>query len=357
MLGYGMTLLLFGGWMLREYTQNNGIIPTGALVFGTLYFLTFFLTTLAYRVRKQQVADTFSYVSLLSNTVFYYATSMLVIQQLGGGAYMGIFTAAMAVFHFSFILPLRKLLKVNDHVQTMLIGLVLSFVTLAIPIQLEGNYITLFWAMESILLLYMAQRTQILHLGSVLISGLTMLFLGYQWIDHYGIQPNAADAFLFNGAYLTSFLTAAAMVGLYFLHKRDIGVNPYAESLSKGYQMLSLPLFYLGFVFELTDWLAYSNGTKVIGVSAFTALYLSAMLVWALRRKHVAFGNVVNVLGLLTLLIWSGLQVTVLAEMRDDYPWKGLFGRFPLALSRLRWNGNFARLGFPPYPQAGRPAR
>lgn len=324
-LGYSLTLLLFGGWMLREYLQHDGVVPTGALVFGTLYFLTFFMTTLAYRVRKQQVADAFTYVSLLSNSVFYYASSMLVLQQLGGGVYMGIFTAAMAVFHFSFILPLRKLLKVNDHVQTLLIGLVLSFVTLAIPIQLKGSYITLFWALEAILVLYMAQRTrlELLHVGSVVISAFAVMILGYQWLEHYYIHPAADHVFVLNGIYLTSFLVASAMVGLYFLHKRDIGVNPYAESLSKGYQMVSLPLFYLGFLFELTDWLAYSDGSKVIGVSAFTALYLSGMLVWALRSKQVAFGNVVTVLGLLTLLTWSGLQVSVLAEMRDDY----LFGR------------------------------
>ncbi|HEX2898416.1 MAG TPA: DUF2339 domain-containing protein [Bacteroidia bacterium] len=320
-LGYSLTLLLFGGWVLREYATHGGIVPGGALVFGTLFFLTFFMTTLAYRVRKQQVADTFTYISLISNTVFYYACSMLVIQQLGGGVYMGIFTAAMAVFHFSFILPLRRLLKVSDHVQTMLIGMVLTFVTLAIPIQLKGDYITLFWAFESLLLLYMAQRTRlnILQVGSVLVSGLAVVILGYHWATHYGSRDGLDQTFLLDGAYLTSFLTAAAMVGLYWLHRRNTGQNDLSESLSKGYQILSLPLFYFGFLFELMDWLRHDEGSMLVGAFAFTSLFLSGMLVWALMSRQKTFGNVVIVLGLITLVAWAVAQVAFLGEMRHAY--------------------------------------
>jgi uncharacterized membrane protein len=232
---------------------------------------------------------------------------------------MGIFTAGMAVFHFSFILPLRKLLKVNDHVQTLLIGLVLTFVTLAIPIQLEGNYITLFWALESMLLLYISQRTRIglLHLGSVIVSVLTVAMLGWHWGTHYG--QDTQNTFLLNGAYLTSFLTAASMVGLYFLHRRDVGVNPYAPTLAKVYQFLSLPLFYVGTILELIALNPQNEYTLTIRVTGFTAFYLSAMLVWALRSQQRAFGNVVTVLGLFHFLLWSVAQVTILEYMRRRY--------------------------------------
>jgi uncharacterized membrane protein len=309
MLGYGLTVLLFGGWLLREYSIHAGIVPTGSLVFGTLFFLVFFMTNLAYRIRKQQLADTFTYLSLISNSVFYYACSMLVMQQIGGGVYMGIFTAGMAVFHFSFILPLRKLL----------IGLVLTFVTLAIPIQLEGNYITLFWGLESLLLLYLAQRTRIglLHLGSAIVSALTVVMLGWHWVVQYG--GNADRTFLFNGAFLTSFLTAGAMIGLYALHRRDVGVNPWSPSLAKLYQFLSLPLLYIGVILELVAYDPLNEFGMAIRVSAFTAFYLAAMLVWALRSNQKVFGNVVTILGLLYFLLWSVAQITVLEYMRREY--------------------------------------
>ena len=148
-----------------------------------LFFVTFFVTTLAYRVRKQQSADVFTYISLMSNSAFFYGISMFMLLGMVATQYMGIFTAGMAVFHFAFILPLRKMLKVGDHLQTMLIGLVLTFITLAVPIQLDGNAITLFWAAEAVLVLFLAQRTDLnlLKIGSVVLSGLAVMMLFFHW--------------------------------------------------------------------------------------------------------------------------------------------------------------------------------
>ncbi len=319
-LGYALTLLLFGGWVLREYSTNDGIVPVGGLVFAMLFFVTFFMTTLAYRVRKQEVADVFTYISLLSNSVFFYGISMLMIQKMAGGLYMGIFTAAMAVFHFVFILPVRKLLKTNDHLITMLVGLVLTFVTLAIPIQLEGNYITLFWMAEAMLILYLGQRTglTLLRIGSVIVSVLGVLMLFWHWNTSYFSSIAPDMPFLLNGAFLTSMLVASGVVGLHLLRVRG-GDNEEDRTLANLYQFAALPLFYFGILFELVQWLrAYSDGATVIGLSAFTAVYLSAMLVWAMRGKQVAFGNTVTGLGVLTLVIWAGLQRNM-ADMRESY--------------------------------------
>jgi uncharacterized membrane protein len=317
-LGYALTLLLFGGWVGREYMAHDGLVPAGGLVFASLFFVTFFMTTLAYRVRKQEVADAFTYISLLSNSVFFYGISMLMIQNMAGGLYMGIFTAGMAVFHFAFILPLRKLLKANDHVQTLLIGLVLTFVTLAIPIQLDGNYITLFWIAEAMLVLYLGQRAgvSLLRVGSVLVSVLAVIMLCADWSKAYLAWDAVPMPFLLNGAFLTSMLVASGMVGLHLLRKR--GGSTEDTMLATLYQFASLPLFYLGVAFELVQWLNVTSlGATVIGMGAFTALYLSAMLLWAMRGKDAAFANTVTGLGLLTLVLWAILQPTLLMEMRD----------------------------------------
>lgn len=321
MLGYGLTLLLFGGWVVRESATHAGVVPAGALVFATLFFITFFMTTLAYRVRKQQMADAFTYISLLSNSVFYYAISMLMIQQMAGGLYMGIFTAGLAVFHFAFILPLRKLLKVNDHVQTMLIGLVLTFVTLAVPIQLEGHYITLFWIAEAVLILYMGQRTGValLRIGSVVVSGLAVAMLLWHWAQSYGAADAAAMPFLLNGAFVTSMLVATGMVALYWLRMRGTA-RTGDHTLATLYQFLSLPLFYLGVVFELVHWLkAMNTGAVAIGLGTFTAAFLTAMLIWAMRSKQAAFAGTVTFLSILTMVVWAVAQPALLMDMRSLY--------------------------------------
>jgi uncharacterized membrane protein len=325
LLGYGLTVLLFLGWLAREFTLHDGVVPNGALPFALLFFTTFFMTTLAYRVRKQQVADALTYVVLLSNSVIFYGASMLVVHQIQGGAFMGLFTALMGAFHFAFILPLRKLLKVQDHLQTLLVGLVLSFLTLAVPIQLSGNYITLFWAAEAVLVLLIAQRTRLnlLYYGSVLVSILAVGMLVWHWSNSYiRLYSDAAgpSPFLLNGAFLTSLLTVGAIIGLHFIHRSGEQRKIQLDGLSKVYQFVALPLLYLAVLFEVTNWLENeSAGAITIGVSTFTGLYLTGMMVWAIRSKQVVFGNVVAVLSLVTLMVWSAMQVGLLNEMRELY--------------------------------------
>jgi uncharacterized membrane protein len=322
MLGYFLTVLLFAGWVAYSYGQ--GEVPMGALVFAMLFFATFFMTILAFRVRKQQVADLFTYASLLSNSVFFYGVSMLVLQQHGNGMYMGAFTAAMAAFHFAFILPLRRLLKVNDHVQTMLVGLVLSFATLAIPIQLSGHYITLFWIAEAVLVLFLAQRTglRLLRVGSAVVSALAVTMLARHWELAYGNGTAPETPFL-NGVFLTSMLAATGIVVLQVMRTR------YAQAHSDGdgdrvaaqvYQFVALPLYYLGVVFELGSKLAaVSVGATIIGVAAFTAAYLGGMLIWAKRSRQTGFGGVVVTLSLITALAWVCMQPGFLMEMCENY--------------------------------------
>mgnify|MGYP003692444567 CR=1 FL=1 len=318
-IGYALTLLLFGGWVLKEYVDHSGKMPAGGLIFAMLFFVTFFITTVAYRVRKQQAADVFTYISLMSNSAFFYGISMVMLNGMDANQYMGIFTAGMAVFHFAFILPLRKMLKVGDHLQTMLIGLVLTFITLAVPIQLEGNAITLFWAAEAVLVLFLAQKTdlKLLKVGSVILSGLAIVMLFFYWSINFNEYYLVSHPLILNGAFLTSMLVAGSILLLRFLHSRKEKTDSFSKALAPVYQFVSLPLFYLGMVVELALWLKGEGpGVNSIAITAFTGLYLSGMMIWANVSKRKMFGNVVAILGVLTSVLWALIQVGLLDVMR-----------------------------------------
>lgn len=321
-IGYGLTILLFGAWTSKTYLDTDGAMPAGGLVFAMLFFVTFFITTIAYRVRKQTSADIFTFISLLSNSAFFYGMSMLMLYGMNANKYMGIFTAGMAVFHFAFILPLRKILKVQDHLQTMLVGLVLTFITLAVPIQLEGNAITLFWAAEAVLVLFLAQRSnlKLLKVGSVILSGLSVIMLLIHWSNSYLQSSGLERAFILNGSFLTSMLVALGILALHLLHARKEKTDEFSKSLAPLYQFAALPLFYLGVVIELVSWLKFEGeAINAIAIMTFTALYLSGMMVWAHLSKRQSFGTLVAGLGVLTSLIWAFVQIEVLDGMRYQF--------------------------------------
>ena len=61
-------------------------------------------------------------------------------------------------FQFVYAWFLYKKMGLDKTAVYLLIGLTLTFITLAIPIQFEGNFITLFWAAEAVILLWLAQK-------------------------------------------------------------------------------------------------------------------------------------------------------------------------------------------------------
>ena len=303
-LSYGITLILFGGWLAMNLFISEEPVLGGALAFGTVYFLVFFAMNLAFNVKAQKKLGALEYIMLFSNTMFYFAGSMLTLSHIQDGRFLGLFTALMAAFHFAFIYPVRRLIKVDNNLQIMLIGLVLTFLTLAIPIQLEGSFITLFWAAEAVVVLVLAQRSgiKLLRQASYIVSGLAAVALVWDWALFYfdsGFPSGRAP--FFNGVFVTSMFTALTMVVQYFLYKREGEKYEHSPFLSQLFQFAALPVLYFGMLFELVDLtLSWQNtGLMTIAIVAFSATFLCGMQVWALKDKRKDFGNFILVTSLL----------------------------------------------------------
>ena len=61
------------------------------------------------------------------------------LSHINEGAYKGLFTILLAVFNFIFAYYIHQREKTDANLLYLLIGLVLTFVTLAIPLQLKGR--------------------------------------------------------------------------------------------------------------------------------------------------------------------------------------------------------------------------
>lgn len=100
----------------------------------------------------------------------------------------------------------------------LLLGLTLTFVTLAIPIQFNGNYITLFWSAEAVLLFWLFQKSRIaaFKLGAIIVQILMLFSLMMDWEFYYtrstgstetSFQPDIHNRLHFSGiscTYLSS---------------------------------------------------------------------------------------------------------------------------------------------------------
>ncbi len=123
---------------------------------------------------------------------------------------MGIFTLINALIHFiiGYIISTKKL--ADKSLFYLVSGLVMVFVTIAIPVQLDGNWVTLLWITESVLLFWIGKTKNITFYLKIsypmMIIALFSLF--HDWQNNYGnynsIDIESKIIPIFNIHFLTS---------------------------------------------------------------------------------------------------------------------------------------------------------
>lgn len=313
-LAYAFTTLLFGSWMAFEYIEHHSI-PMGGIGFATAFFVVFFLSNIAFAVRKQQSLKSFDFLLLLSNSALYYGAVMGILYQVDAGRYMGLFTALVGVFHFLFVIPAKKYVAFDKRLVSTLVGLVLTFVTASVVIQLEGRHAATFWALEAVVLLLLARRTKlkVMESGSLVVSLLAVLALGRNWMMAYA--DHSMHVQFWNGMLLTTVVSGAAMIALYFLHKRK------GSNLDKLYRTLGLGILFIGVGLQLNKSLqfAYDDRVVAIGLVSYIVYFMVALSVWARVSKEKEFGTFVFVLSKLTFAVFVATQVLFFASLRHAY--------------------------------------
>ena len=220
-VAYGCTVLVFGFW-LTDVLYSPAPPYLGALLFATGFYGVFMAANLAYNLKNQLHFSAKEIMLLLSNTAFYYATGMVILGNIDKGMYQGLFTAGMAVVNFGMAALLYRRQAADRKLVYLLIGLVITFVSLTIPVQLSGNFITMFWALEAVLLLWLAQRSRLrlLATGAVVVMALMLISLLMDWSTLYTLDLNAPDTILpviINKAFITSMLALVSLVITYRL--------------------------------------------------------------------------------------------------------------------------------------------
>lgn len=223
---YALTVLIFSGWTLQSFDPAKGQ-AAGGMLFISLFFLTFFGMHIIYNLRHKRKFGYTEIVLLLSNSFIYLGFGLYFLHFMENGKYQGVFTLALSAFNFVFAYIFYRRNNIDKNLVFLLIGLVLTFLSLTGPLQLDGNYITLFWACELVIMYWMGTKTgiPILKNASVLILALTLISLTMDWNkDYYSVQINPLYI-LFNKA----FITAAVVCLAIFLNRRLLKNDPESK--------------------------------------------------------------------------------------------------------------------------------
>ncbi|WP_143306771.1 DUF2339 domain-containing protein [Chitinophaga vietnamensis] len=296
---YVATVLLVGSWLSYQLVKESPAhpVPYGtALVFCTLFYIVFFVMNVVYNVKQQRKFAATDILLLMSNTFFYYAAGMVILHHIQGGIYQGLFTASMAVFNLVFAWSLFKNERADRTLIYLLIGLVLTFLSLAAPIQLHGNYITLFWAAESVVLLWLAHKSgiKLMIWASMIVLMAMFLSLIMNWSQLY-ISPIATApphmTPLLNKGFVTGVVAATAVYLSAWL-LREMPANTLAPVIEVAvYRKLlnaaALLLTYIVLLLELhhQSRFYWPQLTNII-MGAYSYLFLSVLLYLARNNSE-----------------------------------------------------------------------
>lgn len=291
-ISYAATVLLYMIWISTRFAPEQAM---GAFVFASLFYLVFFGMNIIYNIRHNTSFRAIEIGMLLSNTFLYFGAGLYCLHFIGNGFYNGIFTIALAVFNLAFAYRFYRSNKIDKNLVYLLIGLVLTFVSLTAPIQLEGNYITLFWAAEMVLLYWLGRKSgiQLIRNTSVIVMGLTLISLVMDWSVVYGIHNNKLLPLMLNRAFISGSTVFIALViqRKLVLKEEESTTIAWLIPVSSYKIMLKLLLIAVLYLLLLLE-LSYQLSTR-IGHESFTAmaiwiyhyLFAAVLFIYA-RKKH-----------------------------------------------------------------------
>jgi len=220
LLAFIFSCLLFSAWFGKGFYDDK--LPyRGALFFATVFYIIFSIATVINNLRNKGTFTKLEYFIMVANTFFYFGMGISIIENWKP-EYKGLFTVALALYNLVYAIFLYRKFGLDKNAIYLLLGLTLTFVTLAIPIQFQGNYITLFWAGEAILLFWLSQKSKIstFKLGAIIVQILMLGSLIMDWEKYYSGNLMELKPFL-NRMFITGIISLASLVFTYILLKKE----------------------------------------------------------------------------------------------------------------------------------------
>lgn len=228
-VAYCGTQLLFWLWYEENYHPQK---RSAVLIFQAAIFLIFLLAHMGKELIRRQRSTIEDLVLLLVNPFVFFATSYNLLNTTHHD-WMGVFAIGMALLYAGAAKTLLQRMKhdirtIPPEVQRAktpvellpLIGIALTFVTIAIPIQLRSNWITIAWAFEAVAILWAGLEIRSLRLRLV---GFTLfgLALGklFFWDTPFNFRPIFTP--VLNRYFLSSLVVIGCLLAASFLYERS----------------------------------------------------------------------------------------------------------------------------------------
>jgi uncharacterized membrane protein len=255
-VSYPFTWLIYGAWFSSKYNADEHFWLAG--VFAVVFFGIYYGAALIYRLVTEDIGMIESASLVLTNSFVFYGFGYGIVDSRAElQSLHGLFTVAHGIFH-SFVAQIVNRFRQGavDVVQVLAV-LIFTFATIAIPIQFDGNYVTLFWTAEAAYLFYFgrARHVRLFEYFSYPLMILATCSLFSDWLTAYDNRATTliGQLPLANGMFITAAIVVAAF-GFIYLINRDERFDPAIDTdlvRPFGYAVAVVGLFVLYNMFRV----------------------------------------------------------------------------------------------------------
>ena len=235
-LNFIFTVLMFGSWLFLLYSEPASTYKNGFL-FATVFYLLFLVINIAHNIKEKKKFIASDFGILLANTALYFSAGIYCLNNMNAADYRGLFSASMGLFNLILSYLLFRKQKVDNNILYLLICITLTFISITAPIQLHGNYITIFWASEAALLywFFTKSKIRIIQYSAGLIWVLMLISLLMDWIQLYGPFTYDTMAIIINKGFITTLFAALATYAMFLIRsKEDESIKAISSAVIPG---------------------------------------------------------------------------------------------------------------------------
>ncbi len=221
LLAWGWSLVLFGFWYW-ELEPSTGLAQIGI----STIFLIFAGATVAFHIIRRKPAGLLDIALLTANAIAYCLISYGIMFD-AYRPWMGGFTALLAAFYILLVTACRIRGGASPNLTLYAAAPAVGFAALAVPVQLDGPWVSLAWGVEALVLLWLWSP---LAMRELRWSGYLVLLVSAVWVlavDTPGAVEREVAPFLNQAmiAYAAAVVAPALAAYLLYLRRRAL-VDP-----------------------------------------------------------------------------------------------------------------------------------
>ncbi len=345
------TWLIYAAWHFEKYNYAEHFALN--LTFLTIFFATFYFTFIAYKLIQEEEFRVENILFVLLNSFIFFGFGYASLDNEFWNKYLGLYTLFNALIHFAVCVVINQLKLKDKTAFYFCAALVLTFITIAVPVQFEGHWVTILWIAEAVFLFVIGRMKKIaifeyFSYPIMIFSGVSLLNEWQKATFEYPSEiTNALYPFI-NSNFLTT-LAVAIGLGIIYVVDRDKKYKTALEESLYTFVKYAIPTALLIVLYNLfrieignyfqyvelktairptEDLTGYSDLIKDNSVQLFsfiwqlnyTMFFLTALSFLNIKKlKRSALGFINLTLNSATLAIFLVVALIIFSHLGDLY--------------------------------------